>query len=350
MPAFLTHYTCGLRALTSLPSEGTIARAIQSHPGVYHVGLAGPDLFFYSLEAYLHKGMTIGRIMHKYRTGRFLRGLFEGAMRLHGEERSCALAYVAGFVGHYCLDSAAHYLVYRTCFMPDLKESLGKHFRYEAAMDVWCCEQLLKRPIGDAGLMQLIKTSEKEKRVISRLLFETIRGVYPDLKHTPTMRSLRLTMHEYVWITRLLIDPSGFKEWVYCAAEKRILGFAWLSPLFINFRKYGLTERDWQRFQKRFDRGERKLRQLLTLMERACEAEVHSNDDLRFGGADDGRMDAAEGRAAAGCRDTFYKALGSRSYHGFYHEEANSDLPLAELEEIMLRRERERKVLPETDP
>ena len=328
MPAFLNHYACGIKGFHSL-GECELKTAIRRHAGVYAVGLAGPDLFFYSIREYFTSQMTIGRVMHKYRTGLFLQTMFDEAMKKTGEDKLCAIAYLAGFVGHYSLDANAHYLVYKTCDVPDQKIALGKHFRYEAAMDGFCCRHILGRDINHSRQMGLIRTRSSEKRVMASLLSESIKKVYPDIDRSYSFRKIYLTLHEYFIISGLLIDPSGFREFAGCALEKLVLGYPLMSPLFINSRTYGLEEKDWERFYRHFQRGVKMLNGLLPLIEEAA---------FRSGNKEDPLYQLN--------RQKFFKKLGSRSYHGFYHEEAASDLPLKVLEERMFQREAKGNVLP----
>ncbi len=319
MPAFLTHYSCGVLAYHQL-QEGILRSAIKAHTGVYAIGLAGPDLFFYTLGEYLYKGMTVGRIMHKYRTGCFLRTLFEFSMKTAGEDRETALAYLAGFIGHYSLDSNAHHLVYRTCDNLDQKKALGKHFRFEAAMDVFFCRKILGRDINDSHQMWLIRTTHHEKKVIAALLAETIAAVYPDLGRTYSKRRILLTLYEYFAISGCLIDPSGFREWIGQGLERFMIGYPLMSPLFINRNTYGLSQVHEKRFLKCFKRGVRMQSVLMPMLERAiCEP---------------------------GEKTGFFERLGSWSYHGFYHEEADSELPLKVLEDRMFEREAKGNVIP----
>ena len=215
MPAFLTHYACGVKGYQSL-HEGTVKEAIDRHSHVYNMGLAGPDLFFYSPRelARSGSGMAIGRIMHKYRTGLFLRTLYEKACALDGEDYLTALAYFTGFVGHYSLDSNTHAFVYYTTNTDDTKEALGKHFRYEAAIDVMCCRDVLGRDINDSGQMGLIRLTGKEKRVIAKILSSSLQEVYPDAPIPMGKKRIYLILNEYFMISGLLIDPSGFKEFL----------------------------------------------------------------------------------------------------------------------------------------
>ena len=219
MPAFLTHYACGVCGYRTLP-DGWLKKAIRRHTGVFNTGLAGPDLFFYSAVEFRRHGMTIGRAMHKYRTGAFLHNMLDRALKMQGTDRETALVYYAGFVGHYSLDSNAHAFVYRTCHDPDPAVALGKHFRYEAGMDVLCCARMLGRDITRSGQMGLIRLRRSERRVIAALLSGAAGDTYGEEIPSTSVRRIRAILAEYYLISGLLIDPSGFREWGFLQASR----------------------------------------------------------------------------------------------------------------------------------
>ena len=132
-------------------------------------------------------------------------------------------------------------------------------------------------------------------------------------------KRIYLILNEYFMISGLLIDPSGFKEFLVLQAEKRALGHSLSAALCINRNLYGLSEKDWLRFRPYFDRGTRMFTRLLPMLEKSL--------------------------TGPDARDAFFKCLGSWSYHGFHHEEAVSGLPLEDLEELTFERERNKAVL-----
>ncbi len=295
MPAFLAHYTSGVMAQHRVfdarldqANRSIIHRSLEEHPGVFHVGLAGPDLFFYAVHAVVFRRLTLGRQMHKYRTGAFLQALYHAAMRETGEDREIALAYFTGFLGHYCQDSSSHPFIYRICDDPSEMKALGKHFRFEAAMDVRCLKHYLGRDINQSYQMGLICMKHHERKVVARVMSLALKEVYPDASCGTSAASLRLTLREYRLITALLIDPTGIKEWIMLGLEKLFPGYPVVSALFINDHLYGTTSEEWERFRRRFSRGEQYFEHLLPLLEDAAE----HGEEARF-----------------------FKAAGSRSYH-----------------------------------
>lgn len=136
MPAFLTHYACGVVNFNDM-KDGAVRESISAHKGAYGMGLAGPDVYFYSMAEAFRPGMTIGRTLHKYRCGAFLQALYRETEQYRGDDRKTAIAYFSGFLGHYALDSSAHPLIFRETEDSCEKRQLGKHFRFEAAIDAY---------------------------------------------------------------------------------------------------------------------------------------------------------------------------------------------------------------------
>ena len=307
MPAFLTHYACGIKGYHNL-KQGELKKAISEHTNVYNVGLAGPDLFFYSIVEMVRSGMTTGRMIHKFRTGLFFRHFYDRVESLQGEDLKIGRAYLAGFIGHYCLDTNAHALIYRRCTASNEKQALGKHFRFEAAMDGMACRHILGRDINDSHQMGLIRFTGQERKVVAKVLSGAIRDTFGGEAKVPSQLRLRILFREYVLITGLLIDPTGMKEWIYQWGERKRQGFVHMSPLFINRNQYGLKEADWMQFRRRFDRGCSFLDICLNKYE-----------------------DVISGKA---CAEELFQTIGSRSFNGMFHDVASMPLPLKELYKI----------------
>ena len=289
MPAFLTHYACGIAAFHRT-EDCLVRRAVKEHPAAYNTGLAGPDIFFYSLPQWIRENnMTTGRIMHIQQTGAFLRFLYHDLCCRSREEKQIAIAYLAGFLGHYSLDCCAHALVYHICAHESETVALGRHFRYEAAMDVFCCRHVLNRDIRQSHQLELIRIDRKERRVISEMISGGIREAYPSMVKKPGAFRMKVLLTEYYLLSGLILDPGGFKEWLVFLAEHLFPGYPLVSPLLINSNTYGLTEKDWARFEIRFRRGVRMHARLLKTLDHALAGETDEK--------------------------ALFSAIGNRSYH-----------------------------------
>ena len=141
MPGFAIHYLFGERALPHL-SDQRIRNRICRHIHSFCLGLQGPDVFYYSLAAYLPSSGNIGSTIHSRSTRDFLTALMESRSGLGSiEDRHIADAYICGFIGHYTLDTFCHpYVFYRTKHLQHEQAGQGirdfsRHVFLETAMD-----------------------------------------------------------------------------------------------------------------------------------------------------------------------------------------------------------------------
>ena len=101
MPTTYAHYTFGMKVLDEL-NDGLRER-IKKNIDLYHLGLHGPDLLFYYKPLKSNKISQLGHEIHKQKAGLF----FEKAKDIIKDDEK-ALAYVAGFICHFMLDSRCH--------------------------------------------------------------------------------------------------------------------------------------------------------------------------------------------------------------------------------------------------
>ena len=129
MPGLITNYLFGERSYQLL-SPNYLKEIIRKNPNAYHMGLQGPDIFFYYLNPYMRKRKNnICNILHEKSTGAFLDNLLEYTIVLETEDREICLAYIAGFFCHYALDTHTHPYLYAR-MQQDLNDYPER--RYEA--------------------------------------------------------------------------------------------------------------------------------------------------------------------------------------------------------------------------
>lgn len=258
MPGFTTHYLFGVNAYKQLECP-YLKKTIRDHHAAYSLGLQGPDLFFYFLPSYTIRKRNIGSIAHTESTGRFLRHLLdsrklfwdktlkgqkikmdinlkgremrlEQGKRLKKEERQIAEAYIAGFLGHYILDTQCHpYIYWRTEFQEKSNQYYGRHMGLETDID----QVLLMREkhcLPSAFRQDAsIALSKREKEVIADILFYVYGKTYPRLG------VFHITMHAAINSiqlgTRFFHDPTGKKKKIMEGFEKMILGHPMLSTM-----------------------------------------------------------------------------------------------------------------------
>ena len=117
MPGFTTHYLFGLDTYRHFDNH-LLKQTIRSNQTAFSLGLQGPDIFFYFLPSYTIHHNNIGAVAHTDKTGEFLKHLLNSRKLFRsGKERKIAEAYIAGFLGHYTLDTRCHpYIYWKTYF------------------------------------------------------------------------------------------------------------------------------------------------------------------------------------------------------------------------------------------
>lgn len=252
MPGFTTHYLFGLNAFQEL-KRSELKETIREHHAAYSLGLQGPDLFFYFLPSYTIRRHNIGSIAHTESTGKFLRHLldsrklFQNGLRekpevfsfaslgnrkhfVKTEELRIAEAYIAGFLGHYCLDTQCHpYIYWKTGFQEKNNRYYGRHMSLETDID----KELLRhyRHCLPSGFRQdaTIALTRRQAHTIAAILS------YVYGKTFPRLGVFHITMHAAIHSiqlgTRFFHDPTGKKKQITEGLEKLLLGHPMLSTM-----------------------------------------------------------------------------------------------------------------------
>jgi hypothetical protein len=230
MPGFVTHYIFGKETCHHITNI-TLQENISQHQAVYNLGLQGPDLFFYYLPCYVLHIQNLGSLAHKQRTGKFFQELVKSCQRISNrQEHAIATAYVAGFLGHYTLDTICHPYIYAmTHYNRNDKAYFSRHAYLETDIDTALLDEHLHKKPSAFHAWDTLDLSYREKKVVSQLLYDAYHRTYPQLIITPfTMRtgifSLQFGMH-------LLHDNSGQKKVLVRFTEKHFLGYPVFSPL-----------------------------------------------------------------------------------------------------------------------
>jgi len=252
MPSFYTHYIFGAENYKKL-EQNKLKEVIQKHKKAYSLGLSGPDIFFYNLLDTPLGRKKPGEMLHSYRTNRFFSNMLAETEKMDEEERQIGIAYLTGFIGHHILDVYCHPYVYSYIDRKNPMKEAGEHFMLETAMDIWFCREYYHRNPVSLKQTSLIKISRQEKKVISRLVSEAYNHTFR-FPHLST-GSLRIVLGLGPVIMTLLRDKHGRKERLAKLLEQKILGFPFLSPLFVNQKRYGINRKEFAIFQKLFSDG-----------------------------------------------------------------------------------------------
>lgn len=253
MPAFYSHFTFGLEGYKRI-SDMDLKQLVKIHQSVFTLGLLGPDLFFYFLPDVLLGNKKPAVVMHEYKSNRFFENLLAECERLSDEEQDIAIAYIAGFMGHYAMDTACHPYIYRMAGKH--KNSSSWHYSYESAMDIFCCRHFLHCYPSQINQHRLLRLSKPEMRVLCRLAANAYNRTY----HLPhlmpaTIKGAIGCMHITI---AFLNDKKGRKESFVRKWELKLLGYGLISPLFVNFNMYSMSEQATAHFLEMFAEGQRR--------------------------------------------------------------------------------------------
>lgn len=230
MPGFTTHYLFGLNTYKHSDNKKFQKSILENH-AAFSLGLQGPDVFFYFLPSYLVHHNNIGSIAHTESTATFLRHLIESRRLFpHRKERKIAEAYIAGFLGHYTLDTCCHpYIYWKTGFVKKSHSYYANHMSLEVDIDTELL-QFYKHKLPSRFCQEsTILLTRLQFQTICRILHYVYSKTYPWLHISypaiySAVRSIQLG-------TRFLRDPSGKKKSVCRKLEQLILGYPLLSSM-----------------------------------------------------------------------------------------------------------------------
>lgn len=291
MPAYFSHYTCGVKAYEAIPLS-YLKKCISDHRHAYCFGLEGPDFVFFNIT---FGKRSLGSIMHEEKCGLFLRNLYKECVKLKGESRRIALSYYAGFLGHYALDTIAHPLVYELCEENTKMKSLGKHFRYEAAMDNYVVRDYLKREVTDVKIMQLTRLIGMEKKVVLRVFNRAVSRTYHSRKIN--LFSVYVMYFSYCFVRNHFNDKFKIKENFFKFIEGRIYKYQFYSALYVNNNLYDYSYSDYVIFKKKMDEAIKRNSEILRYFNYATRGELYGEEE---------KWDREY---------KFFRIIGSFSYH-----------------------------------
>lgn len=132
MPSSITHQLIADEALPSLPPDA--ARTAERNYDYYFLGAQGPDVFFF-YRPLSKSEYNLGKLLHRERVYDVFT-LFSCYLKtLAGEEKERTTAYIAGYISHYCADTAFHPFVYR--FLEENNAGKFVHQQIENDWDVY---------------------------------------------------------------------------------------------------------------------------------------------------------------------------------------------------------------------
>lgn len=233
MPGYVTHYIFG-KDIYDQMRDSSFKQNIYRNRAVYSLGQQGPDIFFYYLPAYILHGHNLGHMAHAQHTGTFFSALLESRNDFKKtSELAIADAYLAGFLGHYILDTTCHPFIYgRTHFHGRTNDYFSRHAYLETEIDTALLKQKLHRNRHDFHAENTIHLTLRQQRVVAHMLHYAYQHTYKGLFVS------RYTIFMAIFATqlgfRILYDKTGQKKVLFRLAEKHFLGYPVFSPLIAN--------------------------------------------------------------------------------------------------------------------
>lgn len=230
MPAFTLHYLFGVKNYREM-SGGSLKSIIYQYPCLYSLGLQGPDIFFYFPPNYLGK-VNIGSALHDGDSRRFFANLYDSMMGLKGEPARMAAAYLAGFMGHFALDTEFHPYVYQyTQYEGPQKNDMpyyARHFDMESKLDILYLRKWKNKRPEEFRQSRTIALSAGEQKTAARMLHRALGEVYGIRQSVWKLEAAILTMRLG---TAALHDNTGRKKRLVSRLEGRIFGCPLASSL-----------------------------------------------------------------------------------------------------------------------
>ena len=240
MPGFITHYVFGKEGFKEF-TEGSVKEAVRKHRHAFHIGLQGPDIFFYFPAYVLISKKNLGTIMHRSEVNPFFRELSAYILKSEPAEREILIAYIAGFLGHQALDSTTHPYVY---FFTDYKEGekgyFARHAKFETDIDYFMAGKYLKMDAYYFDMASSVKLEPVEYKVIGEAVSAICSKLY----------KVRRNKYVYGMAVRgfstgisMFKDGSGNKTKLVSRLENLVMGNEHFTPLIIR-KNHKLTSQD----------------------------------------------------------------------------------------------------------
>lgn len=233
MPGFITHLMLR-EEIASNYHNSKWTFLVNKHPAVYNLGLEGPDIFFYHVQAYLGHDRNIGNLMHDENVNLMFDSLF--AVRDLFEEpfQDICDAYIMGFMGHYTLDCTCHpYVYYKSTHFENLKVShkydFGRHTSLETDIDQLMLKHFYGLKPSQYDYAKRINITKEEGQVLSLLLSQALALTFPNASVSSKM--CYKAPKSMIFLNKLMRDPSGGKKNLVFSIEKKLLGYPFISAM-----------------------------------------------------------------------------------------------------------------------
>ena len=223
MPGMITHYLCGQLSLDRLGS-GYLAGVIRRNRQMYNLGTQGPDFFFYYAPSLWNRRIAgVGSVLHSSKVGKFFACMVREVINTKDKkEREAALAYLAGYLTHYALDTNAHpYIYYKSGFKtkgdmrPKLSYSIA-HRNFETALDTLMLRLVNGEKPAHRKLWRLVHIRRDEALSSAQALSRCLNIVYDIKSGKGEIYAAMRSMYLLTWLLQAL---GGKRKSVVMALE-----------------------------------------------------------------------------------------------------------------------------------
>ncbi len=213
MPNVITHALMALQSKEQF-SETIIVEAINNHKSVYLFGSNGPDfLFYYNVWPWLDqdKAKAIGdhgELMHKQNINEFIDTMIAIIKKQEDKKtKEIMIAFVAGYLCHWALDSVAHpFIFYRSGNMEGVEKY--DHYTYESALDSKIVQEVYKESLLKYKSGKFMSMKPYDQKVIAFLVSHAHQKVYAS---TLTKQECLTCMKHAKQVLHVLFDPFDMK-------------------------------------------------------------------------------------------------------------------------------------------
>ncbi len=235
MPGLISHFLCADACLHKLEAS-KIKERINKYRPLYNVGAQGPDVFFYYLPSLYRSSMRdLGNTLHKTKVGSFFAALITLAEELDNEEkREAVLAYLAGYLTHYTLDTHAHpYIYYKSGFKTAESKGLRlrhsvNHRQFETNLDVLMLQLVTGQKPSEKKISELVQVRFKEAQIVANILSAALHRTYGV---TLNNRQVYNAFYSMYALNRILQSPKGRRKYILTFMEDVTLKEHVLSSL-----------------------------------------------------------------------------------------------------------------------
>ena len=191
MPSTYAHYRFGCHVIEKLPNG--LKNIANNYRELFDIGTHGPDILFYFEPYHKHPISDLGFNMHELPASDF----FKKTRKLYAkrvDEKQAMIAYLLGFVSHYCLDTIAHPYVeakehYANISHTEIEVEYDRHLLIEDNQDPFKYD-----------LVQHIKANKFNANIIKTF--------FPEIDENIALDCLK----SMIFYIHLLQAPNNFKR------------------------------------------------------------------------------------------------------------------------------------------